>query len=282
MIRTRVLAIGSCLTAVALLTGCTPADPTHASDAATPGEPTPAATASGIPAIHVELVEEPLLGGKNSRREAYAGLVDACREAGFAVTPLASEDVARLGTARVRLWFSESVQVLSREAWDFAKDDGPGLSCHFRVVRTGTHSRSGADGVVETDLESHEVTRGAADPASLVREPVSAGDSVMAAMGYQGPVKQSVAGQPCAQWTAPDGATLCLWSGGRDWGFADTVASGGCSPTPLSSYAGAIALSQSPSDRGDGCRLRTVRFTVGTPLDEAAMAAPGAVGGGAR
>ncbi|MGH8074534.1 MAG: hypothetical protein ACREO4_10735 [Lysobacter sp.] len=236
-----------------------------ADDDASAGQP--------MPPIHVELIEEPLDGGRNIHREAYQGLLQSCGDAGFPITPLAPDQVDQLGTARVKLWFSDQVRVLSRESWSFEKDPQP-RSCNFRLVREGLHSRTDTDGVVETDLGSGEVTRQAADPGLLERFPAEAGDSVMAALGYQGPTRISVAGEPCAQWTNRTGATVCLWSGGRAWGFSDAVGASGCSPSPLSTYENSIVLQQAPPSEGVGCRVTTVQFTVGTVFGEREMAPP--------
>ena len=226
-----------------------------------------------MPPIHVELLEEPLDSGRNIRREAYQSLLQSCGEAGFPTTPLSPDQVEKLGTARVELWFSDQVRVLSRESWNFEKDAQP-RACNFRLVREGLHSRTDADGVVETDLGSGEVTRLAGDPGLLERFPAEPNVEVMAALGYEGPTRISVAGESCAQWTDRAGATVCLWSGGHHWGFSDAIGASGCSPSPLSMYENSIVLQQAPPSEGAGCRVTTLQFNIGAEFAERELEPP--------
>ncbi|MGQ4582112.1 hypothetical protein [Lysobacter sp. F60174L2] len=229
-----------------------------------------------MPPIHVDLLEEPLMAGRNVRRDAYEQALQHCQDAGFPTTPLSPQQAERLGTAHVQLFFSDEVQVLSRQSWNYLMKGVESQRCTFQLVSAGLHSRIGPDATIETDLETGETTRGPTDADRLQRisEHVDS-DQVMETLGYSGPVKMTVAGQPCARWTAPDGATVCLWSGGRQWGFSDEIDARGCSPAPLSTYESAIVLAQTAPTEGMGCKVTVRRFTVGTSFEAADLEPPG-------
>ena len=269
-----------------VLPACSPAEDSNPSttDADALQQTTPPSTQQQpIPPIHVELIEESLEAGVNRRREAYQSLLQACNEAGFPTTPLSPAQVEKLGTARVGLWFAEDVQMLSRQSWNFRKDGTESQACNFALTGGGLHSRIGPDATVETDLETGESSQSPTEPGRLQRTSAQDdGGAVMEALGFAGPVESMVAGQPCAQWTAGDGATVCLWSGGRAWGFTDTINASGCSPSPLSTYESSIVVAQAPSSEGTGCKVTVQRFTVGTAFDEAGLAPPSATSGEAR
>jgi hypothetical protein len=247
--------------------------------------PTDEGAVADWPAIHLDQVHELVVEGANAAQRDYRFALARCRETGWPVRELTAAELERLGTTRVRIWASPTLEVVRDEQWTLGLEDGaPVDSCLFRLEHGGRYSY--ADGSVE-------MSRALGDDAAAgdSAEPVAGGEilprfpldpSAGGADGFEAIGERQVAGQACRAWRgrSVDGEIeQCLWSGGRSFGFDDQAVGEGCSPArPVEASLEAIVLAQEPVD-GKGCRIRTRNFTVGDALDRDAYAPPPAGAG---
>lgn len=230
------------LLAASLCAACQPSG-------AEPPEPA-AAHARSLPALHVQLDWENLLAGRHVSREDYQVRLRTCEEAGMAVTPLSAEEAARLDTGTVEIRIDGQQQAVRQKAWTLGFDDNdPGVagSCRFRLVEE-------AD---ETLAEYEEIEFA----------PLDAPERHLPG-GWTALGEGSVGGQSCTRWhkSAELGPPeeVCVWSGGRQWGFDDgPVSSLGCDGIAIGGYFTAIPLQATPLD-GNGCVVKLRSFSVGT------------------
>lgn len=238
------------------------------------------------PPIHLDQVQERLEDGENAARRDYAAALARCRQTGWPVRELTQAQLEKLGTQRVRMWISPSIEVLRHEQWQLAMDEGaPVESCLFRLRHDGNYSY--ADG-------NRGMSRALGDAAGPDARASAQGDvdgngdgdgdilprfalePSVAPPGFSDLGQSQVAGQPCQAWrgTGPEPIQQCIWSGGRAFGFDDHAPGDACSPArPIAATLEEIVLSQDPVE-GTGCRIRTSAFTVGAALDPGAYQAP--------
>ncbi len=218
-----------------------------------------------VPAIHLEQTAELLLDGQNAALKAYNDTVAACEAGGLPTRRLDDSELPLLGTTRYEMWIDGDSETLQTRSWDVASDGAAG-SCQFRLEMSGNFSRIADSRQVEVDLASgarEEVAL--TDASGLQRFAIAAADDLPGA-GFTAGGETQVGGQPCQQWTAANnGDRLCVWSGGRQWGF-------GAAPVhdhrPGPNY---IVLQQQPGN-GNGYGVTTQRFTVGEAFDTPAAA----------
>lgn len=235
------------------------------------------------PPIHLDQVQERIVNGKNEARQDYQFALENCRMTDWPINELTSAELERLGTTRVRMWISPQLEVIRDDEWKLALDgDASAGSCLFRLKHQGRYSYM--DGSMGMSRELGEPTSGAGidpDPgmsAGAEIPPRYPLDPPSGPRGGFSPLGTSqAAGHPCRAWRG-DGERgpieQCLWSGGRAFGFDDHDTGEGCSPgRTIESNLGSIILTQEPVD-GDGCRIRTLAFTVGSTLDSAAYSPP--------
>lgn len=225
-----------------------------------------ASVSSGMPPIYVDLVEEELHKGENSEKRNYRGHLKRCQDAGFPTTPLSPEQVQPLGTTRVQQWFEPGREIVRSETWVFrVGEEGIG-TCHFKLIRSGSQGYNDAQTSQVTDFETGEVSNETPQAYIVNRLAIEPDDGLAQIAEKEGlapPTTRTVAGAQCTQWTDPRffGRTICLWSGGRAWGFGDTDPASGCGMH----HVYRIVLSEEPLS-GSGCRITMRRFSVGRPI----------------
>ena len=229
------------LLAASVCAACQPAD-------ADPEE-VAADGAAALPAIHVRLDWENLLGGRHTGRDDYQARLRICEEAGVAATPLGPADIARLDTGTVEIRIDAGRQAVRQTAWTLGfddSDDSVAGSCRFRLVEDDYEEVAGDAGIAFAPL-------GASRPQEFT--------------GWTALGEASVGGQPCTRWrkSAALGAPeeVCVWSGGREWGFDDAPLSTlGCDGIDVSGYLTAIPLEARPLE-GSGCIVKLRSFSIG-------------------
>jgi len=222
-------------------------------------------TRQSMPPIHVRQTVEMTYKGVNETRANYLATLRDCQAGGLQSRALADQDVALLGTTRYELWFARDIEVVRETSWQVV-NDGPGGTCLFRLDTTGTQETTTDTSYQQVDLATGEKTDGKAPPDALSRMPAE--PSAPAALGdFQGPIPRTVAGQPCDEWTKPNGLRQCVWSAGTKWGFT---------AEPMNDHRpnrGVIVLEQTPG-ADMGYRITTQVMSVGEPFDKAALAVP--------
>lgn len=227
-----------------LLTACN----SEASDANEPS------VVKHMPPIHLEQTAELLIDGENAKRAAYLQAADACEAGGIPTRRLSDPEVELVGVTRYEMWLDNTSETTQTRAWD-AGQETPDALCQFRLELSGTFSSSTANTFVEQDLATGQREEQAIAAEPLQRFAITAQDE-QAPEGFRGPLVRQVAGQPCEEWTTPDGNRYCVWSGGRAWGFGSTR---GDDYRPSSN---SIVLEAEPAN-GNGYRVVTQVLSAG-------------------
>jgi hypothetical protein len=260
----RVLAALSLLSLIA----CTDKAPAAAANNAAHDEK--AGSASPRPPIHFDQTSVLTGDGQPKEEESYRILLEDCRKAGAPTRALTPGDAEKIGRVHVEAWIGPDQQSRHEEQWHL---DSPG-PCEFSLTHQDQTEVVDANGRSTTiDGVTHAV-----DVQELGKEgpvtAVPASDGEMDEGDRQrGWSKQGVAsanGAQCAVWQNSDGFQLCVWTGGRQWGYSShgsTALKDGMSP------GDAIVLWAHPG-RGATWKLETKEFSVGKALDRRAFAIP--------
>lgn len=207
-----------------------------------------------MPPIHLDQTAELLIDGENAARAAYMQAADACEAGGIPTRRLSDADVEKVGVTRYEMWFDDTSETTQTRSWE-AGQESPDALCQFRLELSGTFSSSTANSFVEQDLATGQREEQAVAAEPMQRFAVAAQDE-QAPEGFRGPAAKQVAGQPCEEWTTPDGNRFCVWSGGRAWGFGSTR---GDDYRPSSD---SIVLEAEPAN-GNGYRVVTQVISAG-------------------
>lgn len=223
-----------------------------------------------FPPLHVDRVLEVVVDGRNEQRDGYRQRLKVCQEAGVATTPLSSEEEALIATERWRLWRGHDYSAMRTESWMVAIPGGQvnrETMCDFSLEYSGTHVYTDAERSVEIDLATGQRSEHPGVPDIRMQRVDDAGTVEANRMaprnGMKGPVRITVAGQPCDQWISPDGSTGCVWAGGLAWGMT-------------SEMSGPFHITDGPSDlyivlqadpAATGTRVETRRLEFGAPQD---------------
>lgn len=229
-------------------------------DASGSSEP---AAVRDMPPIHLDQTAELLIDGQNGRRAAYLEAVRACEAGGIPTRRLSEADAALVGVTRYEMWLDGKSETFQTRSWDAGQETPDGI-CQFKLELNGTFSSTTAASFVEQDLATGEREEQPQEGADALQRFAIAAEDEQAPEGFRGPATRQVAGQPCDEWTSPDQARFCVWSGGRAWGFGSTR---GDDYRPSRN---GIVLEAEPGD-GNGYRVTTQAFSVGQ-----AFAAPAA------
>ena len=242
-----------------------------------------------MPTIYVDRLVE--YSSREAQKGGYLQALANCREGGVPTVPLSEEEVAKIGTERRQFWRTPERRAYRVEAWEWYSEGGgarvdPAARCEFSLSVTGQHGYLDAQQSVYIELDSNEKSVDPPTPQELEGLEVVQADApdeedlVMARdFGATGPVMRTVAGQPCQEWTYPDGATVCTWSGGSESGFSYGP------DAPFRAVNGidldSIVLHAEPPPgqsrgRRKGDRLTTVEFSINAPLNLNDMKAVGA------
>ncbi|GAB3339093.1 hypothetical protein [Marilutibacter aestuarii] len=223
-----------------------------------------------MPSLYVDRTVTVLeADGGNAALEGYRQALASCQEAGLPTRPLAEEDAARIGTERWQLWRTSGQAAYRVEEWGYTSGDSARQEhCLFQPSRSGYHEFFDATQSLVLDLESGSKDVQPANPDEIEVMPLEATDAESVA-GWSGPRERVVQGQPCLEWRSADGAVVCHWSGGAQWGFDAAHAGQFESSLGLDRYN--LVLEAAPAPGQAGSRLSTEQFVVNGPIDTAAM-----------
>lgn len=230
------------------------------------------ASAAGFPGLYVDRVLEVLTDGRNAQRDGYRQRLQTCQEAGVPTTPLSSEEEALIATERWRLWRGDDYSAMRTESWMVGIRGGEvnrETMCDFLLEYSSTHVYIDARRTIEIDLVTGERSEhpGVPDIAmQRVDDPgIAEANQAARQSGMTGPVRITVAGQPCDQWTSPDGSTACVWAGGLPWGLTSEMSGPFHLTDGISDLY--IVLQADPAADATGTRVETRRLEFGAPQD---------------
>lgn len=224
-----------------------------------PGE----ANGRDLPSLYLDRSLEFLVGGVPTKREGYFERLQQCRDAGVAATPLSDAEAQLIDTGRRQYWRTEEGVAIREQRWLADRTE----MCQFKLRQVGNHAYYDASGSVFLDLETGEVTTGPVSPRHLDRSRAGTAKA-SPAPDWTGPTKRKVAGQECEQWASPSGASVCTWSEGHQWGFVSTITS---EYDESVKDVEALILEAAPAPGKVGIHVSTETFSVGGPIDIAAM-----------
>lgn len=166
---------------------------------------------NNMPAIHFDQTVELILDGGNSERETYQNTLRNCRAAGMQTRELPEHDVALVGITRYEGWFEPNSEVIRERSWEIV-NDGPASTCLFRLEMTGLQESTTAEHYEQLDLATGERSVQPLTPDALLRVPVGK-DEEVSSMGFEGPQRKTVTGQPCNEWiNRSSGFRQCVWA----------------------------------------------------------------------
>lgn len=219
-----------------------------------------------MPPIHVDQTVELLFDGNNSVRETYKNTIRDCLAAGLQSRALSEEDIALVGVTRYEAWFAQDMEVIRERSWQVV-NDGPDGTCLFRLQMTGLQETTTSKHYEQIDLATGErnVEPSAAD--ALFRMAAEK-EEEEPGLGFEGPQRKTVAGQPCNEWVNPSSAfKQCVWTGGKAWGFTP----GGLNDhRPSRNF---IVLEQMPLN-GQGYKVFTTNITIGRVFEPSQLKNP--------
>jgi hypothetical protein len=262
----RTPAVGLLVAAVAAC-GPAPADGVDAGDSIAGGP--------GFPSFYIDREVRMLVEGRNQTLDGYLERVRNCREAGLPVQEIPEHELALVGTGRWQLWRGRDHVATRVEDWTYGQP--PMVSresmCTFFLAHAGSHAYVDATRHVAVDLATGEVTTGDGNPDLALVHTGGVDDAgqvdQIRKLGGTGPMRRTVAGQPCDEWRSASGASQCIWTGLVPWGIGTAVHG------PFDALAGVsdvvIALAAEPPEGGSGAQVVTRGFTVGQAFDRDAM-----------
>jgi len=231
-----------------------------------------------MPPIHVEQTLVLMTDGEPLVERGYRQHLQVCLDdGGLVTTPLAEDDVKKLGRTYYQLWFDAKRTAWQRDIWDFAVGRDPFDGCRFRMTHESVLTVHSAHQLLSIDLIAGTAV---AEPDEGFMPGSGEGmpdddqlDEGMAKLGYQRLGEAMDAGHRCLRWRDPSGTESCTWSEGRRWGFTRSERGN----QAVSYNPGDIVLWVHPAD-GFGFELTTQKMTVGgQPFDEAQFLPPSGV-----
>ena len=226
--------------------------------------------ASPAPPIHYDQVSVLTMDGQPKEEESYHKLLADCQKAGAPLHALTPDDMAKVGRVHLEAWIGADKQARHQEEWHL---DAPG-PCQFALSHLDQTEIDDSNGRATTiDGVTHKVdVQELGKPAPVTPLPPEDGEMNEGAR-HAGWTKQgdaSANGAQCAVWRSPTGLELCVWTGGRQWGYS---ADGMTALKDGVSRPDSIVLWTHPG-QGPGWQLETKEFTVGQALDSRAFALP--------
>ncbi len=234
------------------------------------------------PPIHVEQTEVMLKNGQPAIEQLYREALAQCSKGPTPVKPLEGDVVEKLGRTFFDVWYEGERMAVKADKWDFTEAArGPG--CEFVPTHEARLTITEPGAMITIDLVKHTGTR---QPSQgVVRQalaPTAPGDdklraAVAAQLARQGQGdlmskdlgQANEAGQPCARVEGVSGE-MCIWSGGRQWGFDPGPANDG---DRMDAPIDSILLRSTPTN-GTGHQWSTQRMTVGEAFDADVFAVP--------
>lgn len=253
------------------LIACSAKGPVAAENNPADGADTPTESASSpAPPIHYDQTSVLTLDGTPKEEESYRKLLADCQNAGAPLHALTPDDTAKVGRVHLEAWIGPDKQARHQEEWHL---DAPG-PCQFALSHIDQTEIDDSNGRATTiDGVTHKVdVQELGKPAPVTPLPPEDGEMSEAARRL-GWTKQGLAssnGAQCAVWQSPTGSELCVWTGGRQWGYS---ADGMTAMKDGVSRGDSIVLWSHPG-HGPAWKLETKEFSVGQTLDSRAFALP--------
>jgi hypothetical protein len=230
----------------------------------------PASASQRPPPIHYDQTSVLTGDGQPKEEQSYRTLLENCRKAGGTIRPLTPDDAQKIGRVHVEAWIGPDKQSRREEQWHLAST----RPCDFSLTHqdqteiVDANGRSTmVDGVThETDVQE------TGKPAPVTALPATDGDLTEGARraGWSKQGTANANGTQCAIWQNSSGFQLCVWTGGRQWGYS---CDGSTALKDGMSRGDAIVLWAHPG-QGATWKLDTKGFSVGTPIDRRAFEIP--------
>ena len=222
------------------------------------------------PPIHYDQTSVLTVEGQPQEERSYHRLRDDCQKAGVAMHALTPDEEGKVGRSHVEAWIGPDKQSRHEEEWHLA-DSTP---CQFSLTHTDQTQIDDANGrATVIDAITHQVdVQELGKPAPVAALPTSDGELTEGERqaGWRKQSTASANGSQCTIWEDSSGFQLCVWAGGRQWGYS---ADGPTSLKDGLSRSDSVVLWAHPG-RGPGWKLETREFTVGAALDPRAFALP--------
>jgi hypothetical protein len=238
-------------------------------DADASGDSDPSSTAGDFPVLHLVQTAVMMFDGKPKEEDTYRTMLAHCKASGLATTPIAENDVTKIGRRRTDRTIEATRWSERTQEWSM---DAP-TPCHFKLVTKDQLVIYTADGKAYTlDETTHKGELqdvGAPQPPT----PIVYGqeEAIAKAAGWKPAGMDSSVGQECAVWTGPQDDRVCVWTKGEKWGYsrygANALDGNG------ESAAGSIVLWAKPG-RNIGWQVSTESFTVGKSQGEEPFTVP--------
>jgi hypothetical protein len=229
-----------------------------------------AGSASRRPPIHFDQTAVLTVDGEPKEEQAYYTYLKDCQKVGGPIRPLTPSDVGKIGRVHVEAWIDPDQQSRHEEEWHV---DSP-ATCQFSLTHqdlteiVDANGRSTAIDGVTHNVDVQELGK----PAPVTALPATDGE-MNEGIRQAGWSKQGIAnanGAQCAVWQDSSGFQLCVWTGGRQWGYSSD---GMTSLKDGVSRSDSIVFWAHPG-RGASWKLETREFSVGKALDRRAFAIP--------
>jgi hypothetical protein len=216
------------------------------------------------------------LDGQPQEEKSYLTVLEGCRKSGARTRALTPDEVAKIGRVHVEAWIGPDKQARHDEEWHL---DAPG-PCQFALTHVDQTQIADANGrTTLIDGVTHKVEvqeLGKQEPAMAL--PASDGEMTEGARqaGWSKQGLASDSGAQCAVWQDASGSQLCVWTGGRQWGYS---ADGPSALKDGVSRSDSIVFWAHPG-RGVAWKLETKEFSLGKALDSRAFEVPANSGQG--
>lgn len=231
--------------------------------------------AAKAPPIYLEQTVVVLQDGQPTVEKNYReALADCLKVPQWPARPLAEDIVKKLGRTYIKTQFDGRRMASRVDTWGFTESEAPHI-CQFYPTHEASVSIIEPGVATTIDLIKHKRKTNPSDGVVRYPPPPVGGDEasrkakvaeLLRQRGYdqaagdvtQPSIRSSEAGQPCAL-KHTSLADICMWSGGRQWGFStDGTALLDGRPPAMDS----IQLRRDPA-KGTGFRWRTTRMIVG-------------------
>jgi hypothetical protein len=252
------------------LTACSAKVPATADNAAAGSAPVGGGSTSPLPPIHYDQTAVLTVDGEAQEEKSYRSLLDGCRKSGISTHALTSDEVGKIGRVHVEAWIGPDKQSRHEEQWHL-NSPGP---CQFALTHVDQTEIGDASGhTTLIDGVTHKVDvqeQGKQEPAMAL--PESDGELTEGARqaGWTKQGSASDSGAQCAIWEDSYGSQLCVWTGGRQWGYS---ADGSTALKDGVSRGDSIVFWSHPG-RGVAWKLETREFSLGKALDRRAFDVP--------
>lgn len=258
------------------LTACSAKAPAPAGTGAADNTPS-GGPSSPLPPIHYDQTAVSTVDGQPREEQSYRAALDDCHKAGGPIHALTPEDEAKIGRVHVEAWIGPDKQARHDEEWHL----NSAAPCDFSLNHQDMTQIGDANGrTTVIDGVTHQVeVQDLGKPGPVTPMPPDDGELTEGAR-KAGWTKQGTATAneaQCTIWHDSTGFELCVWTGGRQWGYS---ADGSTALKEGVSRGDSIVLWAHPG-QGPSWKMETRTFSVGKALDQHAFAIPESAARGA-